>query len=131
MSVAEGTAKHPSEYETARLPNTAKRFLAVCEGGNCRSTALAMMLKATLQYDALACSWKDISPETFAMLCEWADAIFVMEEYMAEKIPKEHNRKLNVVDVGVDVWSNPFHPELMGKISALLGSKPILQRERV
>jgi len=110
----------PQEEQPQQLPPSAIRFLCVCEGGNCRSVALALMLKATKQHDAIACSWKDISEQTFHMLAAWADAIIVMEAYMAEKIPEPWQDKLNILDVGVDVWANPFNQELWAKIGDLL-----------
>lgn len=100
------------------------KILAVCEGGNCRSVATALLLKCN-GYDALACSWKDNSPETLAMLYEWAGAICVMEEYMAEKIPDQHRHKLTVIDVGPDRWCNPFDGELLGIIGHYLNHKPL------
>ncbi len=85
-----------------------------------------MMLKATLQYDAVACSWKDIAPETRDMLCLWADGIIVMEAYMFDKIPEQFRSKTTVVDVGEDVWCNPFHPALTEKIQGLMASTNIV-----
>lgn len=113
----------PQDEPSQQLPPNAPRFLTVCEGGNCRSVSLAMMLKATKKYDAIACSWKDISETTFDMLAAWAHRIIVMEGYMLDKIPERHRDKVMVLDVGEDRWCNPFHPELTTKIAFLMNEQ--------
>lgn len=89
-----------------------------------------MLLKGSLQYDAVACSWKDISPETLHMLLNWADCVIVMEAYMAAKIPEKYHNKVNIIDVGPDVWCNPFHPDLIDKIQKLIAGIPLKFRTR-
>lgn len=84
-----------------------------------------MILKATLQYDAVACSWKDITPATRDMLCGWANGIIVMEGYMLDKIPEQFRHKTTVCDVGEDQWCNPFHPELTAKIQGIITTMPL------
>ena len=55
------------------------RVLGVCQGGNVRSVALGDILKYGYHVDALTCSWERSTPETIALLGDWADRICVLE----------------------------------------------------
>ena len=55
------------------------RVLGVCQGGNVRSVALGYILKYGDDVDAIACSWERSTPETIALLGDWADRICVLE----------------------------------------------------
>lgn len=89
-----------------------KKFLCVCEGGNVRSVSLAFYLKHEHDQDALACGWRMNSPATRRMLYEWADYIVLLQEEFRSHVPDEFADKIRVVDVGRDIWFNPFHPDL-------------------
>jgi cephalosporin hydroxylase len=93
------------------------KMLAICEGGNVRSVGLAYVLKDHGQ-DAVAAGWRFSSPETLAMLCAWADRIFVMQGEFADRVPLEHRPKVVVADVGPDRYGTPFHPELIETFGA-------------
>lgn len=93
-----------------------KKFLTVCEGGNVRSVSLAFLLKNNGQ-DAVAASWRWNSPETLALLCEWADYVYVMQDEFKEKIPERFRDKVGIADVGPDRFGNPLHPELIQILS--------------
>jgi predicted protein tyrosine phosphatase len=99
------------------------KVLCMCQGGNSRSVALAFLMKYRYGEDALACSWEKNSPETLKMLFEWADRIFVMQDIFRQYVPIEYHEKLYVVDVGVDVWANGLHPELLNLIISMLEPK--------
>jgi predicted protein tyrosine phosphatase len=79
-----------------------KKFLCVCQGGSCRSVALAFLFKYKYGQDSLACGWEGNTPETLNMLCEWADGIFILESHFKEKIDEKYHHKLSVYDVGPD-----------------------------
>lgn len=91
----------------------ARRFVAVCHMGICRSGALVLALRQKNQ-DAVAISAYLGSAELRQMLFSWADYIIVMQPKFADVIPAELRSKTRVVDVGEDRWSNPTHPELLG-----------------
>lgn len=87
------------------------RFLCVCENGNNRSVFLAYRLKRH-GYEALACGWRSSSPETFNMLCDWADHIVVMQAGFELKIPDTYKWKTKIMDVGMDKWGPRWHSEM-------------------
>lgn len=78
------------------------KILCLCQGGSCRSVALAYLFKYKYKQDALACGWEGNTKETMDMLCEWADAIFVLETYMKDKIDPKYHDKTSIYDVGPD-----------------------------
>jgi hypothetical protein len=96
-----------------------RKALCICQGGNSRSVALAYLLKYYYDVDALACSWEKNTSETIAMLCDWAETIFVMQPEFREFVPEQYRGKIQVVDVGEDRWFNGF-PELLDLCSELL-----------
>jgi len=61
------------------LPDRPMRVLGVCQGGNVRSAALGDIHKCGDDLDAIACSWERNTPETIALLGDWADRICVLE----------------------------------------------------
>ena len=89
----------------------------MCEGGTVRSVAMAYSLKYSFGQDALACSWAKNSPETIALLCEWADWIIVLQEKFTKYIPENCAHKMRVFDVGPDRWGNPLNKELVEMVS--------------
>lgn len=78
------------------------KILCLCEGGSCRSVALAFLLKNKYGQDALAAGWRLNTPETLIMLYDWADMIICLETYMKEKIPQQYHNKTSVFDIGPD-----------------------------
>lgn len=80
--------------------------------------AMAHVLKYIHNQDALAASWLKTYPETMQMLSAWADRIVLMQPRFLECIPEEHRKKVKVVDVGLDRWSNCLHPELVAIVGA-------------
>lgn len=91
------------------------KILTVCQRGNCRSVSLGYYLKDWKGYnDVVACGIQTTSPETFAMLAEWADKILVpAERSVWEMIPEKFRKKGVHIDIGADRWGNPMHPELL------------------
>lgn len=84
----------------------------MCEGGVVRSVAMACVLKANHNQDAIACSWKWNPPETRRLLYAWADYIVLMESYFIKHVPKKFHHKTRVVDVGPDRYGSSMNLEL-------------------
>lgn len=89
-----------------------KKFLTMCEGGNVRSVALAYTLKHPFGQNALACGWRWNPMETRIMLFEWADYIILMQPQFRDHVPEAYHHKCRCVDVGVDNYGTPMHPDL-------------------
>jgi predicted protein tyrosine phosphatase len=97
-----------------------RKALSICQGGNSRSVALAYLLKYWYDVDALACSWEKNTSETMAMLCDWAETIFVMQPEFREFVPEQYRGKIQVIDVGEDRWFNGMDPDLLKLCGELL-----------
>jgi len=94
-----------------------KKVLTVCNGGNCRSPALAEVLKGNFSCDAIAIGTYWTQPGTMRMLCEWADIIAPVEPRDA-KLPEpdlgfwrasplwEYSSKIRIARVGPDIWGH-------------------------
>lgn len=97
-------------------------ILTVCSGGNCRSVALAMLLKLFhKQKDVLAMGIDYTSDKTRNMLFKWADQIIVVGEVeLKDKVKKKTNKPVAHFDVGPDIWNNPFDRNLLFKLNAML-----------
>ena len=98
------------------------KFLCVCEGGNCRSVALAQQLKER-GHDAVAVGWRYNSPEVIVMLALWADTVVFLQDFPNPYgiwILEEHRQKVRILDVGPDRWYVAQHPELNDIIRAKL-----------
>lgn len=106
------------------------RILTICEGGACRSVALARMLKIN-RHDAIAASWARNSAETLHMLGEWAELVVVMQPEMLDKISNSLRLKAEVCDVGKDRWGNPFAPDLMELCLAWMKKRGLGERTKV
>mgnify|MGYP001580488216 CR=1 FL=1 len=91
-----------------------RRFLTVCEGGNCRSVALARVLKISFGQPAISLGWRYASLEMWRMLGAWAEYIVLMEESFLSKVPDEFSSKYRVLDVGPDIYGIPTHAVLYG-----------------
>ena len=87
------------------------KYLCVCDRGNVRSYALSLVLKR-MNHEAIAIGRFTMKPETIKMLCEWADAVVLMEPHMRESIPELYHPKTWVIDVGPDRWGAQIDPEL-------------------
>lgn len=94
------------------------KFLCVCQGGRVRSGAMAWALKDVGQ-DSLAAGWEATPKDTLKMLCDWADAVVVMQAEFIARLEAKLGagnmdlRKVIVVDVGLDVYGTPTHDLLL------------------
>ena len=105
------------------------KVLCICEHGNVRSVALAYLIKTIYGHEAIAVGVKNISAHTDLMLTEWADKIIYLDGNI--EIDKGHkvkdvithpNEKTIILDVGEDIWHDPFHHNLQHKLLKKLKS---------
>ncbi len=90
-----------------------KKFLCVCSAGSVRSVSLATALKTHFGQDAIAVGVHKNGQEVIKLLCDWADYIILMTPQFKKLLPKEIDEsKIRIVDVGADVWGNPFDVNL-------------------
>ena len=92
----------------------------MCQGGNCRSVAMAYILKYALNQDALACGYEKNSPQTLSMLYKWAEKIIVMQQDFTRCVDPSQRDKILTYDVGPDKWCNSFHPELLTMLQNMM-----------
>lgn len=90
-----------------------KKILTICEFGNSRSVGCAFLLKAKYHKDAIACGICSTSPETFDMLCNWADNIIITFAPIARDINEKYKNKVLIWDVGADRYWTPPSKELI------------------
>lgn len=93
------------------------KFLCVCEAGIVRSGALAYSLRYNFgQGQVFQASHSKTPQPDLDMMAAWADYIVVMEPKFANKFER-FKEKVRILDVGPDIWMDPFHPELQSKVS--------------
>lgn len=90
------------------------KILCVCEHGNVRSATLARMLKH-LGYETLAAGVKRNSQKTLEMLIDWSDKTYAVEHEIMNQLPDSD--KVELFDLGPDVWGIVMHPDLIKKIN--------------
>lgn len=88
------------------------KILCICEHGNVRSVALAYLIKTIYKHEAIAIGWKNVSKETKEMLFNWADKII----YLDYNVPGKLNNKEFQLNVGEDIWHDPYHQGLQHKL---------------
>lgn len=88
------------------------KALFVCAAGMNRSHALVLQTKQLWSWDALAAGvWAN--PSVFPMLSAWADRIVLVERWWPEHfIPTQHCTKVAWLEMGMDIWGSPKHPDL-------------------
>jgi hypothetical protein len=94
------------------------KILCVCNQGNKRS----VFTKALLNYnhDALSVGIDVNTPETLALLCEWADKILLAEPDMA--IPEQWQDK---IDKHFTIGPDTFDVVITGKLRKIVQRKLI------
>lgn len=95
------------------------KILVLCDEGNNRSVTVAHHLKYW-GHDVIAAGLKRNSPETLQMLSEWADRIVLTErcqvpaiQSMWPPLPAAFSSKLDLWDIGPDVYPRPFNKDLL------------------
>lgn len=86
-----------------RVEAASVRFLCVCNGGNCRSVAVAEILKGQYGHEAIAVGTYWFSEGSMRKLSEWADRIFVVEPFDAE-LPQPDLSRWQASPI----WGNEF-----------------------
>ena len=95
------------------------KILCVCNGGNCRSVALAEVLKGIYGHEAVAIGTYWFSPTSQASFADWAERILFVEPRQA-KLPEPdltrwmnsplwspgYDDKRRVVPIGPDIWGH-------------------------
>lgn len=113
-------------YDTEPIPRTPLRLkcLCVCLRGNVRSVALAYLIKLIYGHEAIAVGIAETTEKTREMLYTWADQIFLLDDSLKiqDKILPEYWAKVTVIDVGPDIWFDPYHHELQHKLLKQIGS---------
>jgi hypothetical protein len=99
------------------------KIVCLCQGGNSRSVALAYLLKYHYKVDALACGWEKNEANTLIMLYEWADVICILQKEFIIYVPEKFHGKVDIFDVGPDVWFNGLHPDLLNKLQEMMVEK--------
>ena len=105
---------------------TPLRILCVCNGGNCRSVALAEVFKGQFGQEAIAAGTYWIRPQSMRELCCWADWIVVVEPREEAQLPepdltrwkestiweKQFDHMRRVLPIGPDRWGHDKWEEL-------------------
>lgn len=78
-----------------------------------RSAAVAFHLKVYHQVDAVAVGLVYNSPAVIALLCEWAERIWVAEAEMVDALPEAARSKVMGEPIGPDVWGYSCNAQLM------------------
>lgn len=110
-----------------------RKVLCVCNGGNCRSVAMAEVLKGHFGKEAIAVGTYWFSRESMETFADWADAILVVEPFDA-KLPEpdltlwkasavwdaRYNGKRRIIPMGSDIWGHSNWPGIKEFALALL-----------
>lgn len=86
------------------------KFLCICNCGHSRSVAMCRSLHHK-GHEAVPAGYGTAS-SAIPMLANWADFVVLMEPGFADAVPFYCRDKIAVNDVGPDVWSNPYNPDL-------------------
>lgn len=100
------------------------KILCICEHGNVRSVALAYLIKTIYTHEAISIGSKNTSESTMFILYEWADKIIFLDKNLFNKYTKLEKKVYNMqlLDVGEDIWHDPYHPNLIHKILKQINS---------
>jgi len=101
------------------------KILVMCQRGNCRSVATAFILKDHRGYNnVVTCGVETASLKTRRMLYAWAELIIICgEPELVNKVDPEFIQfmpNLFHLDIGPDIWGNPFNQDLLSKVNAVL-----------
>ena len=105
------------------------KILVLCDQGNNRSVVVAHHLKYW-KHDVIPAGLKTNSPETLIMLCVWADRIILTEDTQRAEmdriipfgveIPPGTAGKLQLWNIGPDIYPRPFNKELLAIVRRLM-----------
>lgn len=89
------------------------KILCVCKEGNVRSATLARLLKHR-GHETLVVGINRNSQETLKMLVDWSDKTYIVDKELMSKTPQD--KKVELFDLGPDIWGIAMHPDLVKKI---------------
>lgn len=116
------------------------KIVTMCRGGNVRSVAAKMILYRYFGHEVIAIGADNTNNETKKFLFDWADKIVVMSPNFLSflKIEEEctleecvgtgciatwdYSHKSILLDIGNDVWGDPFNERLQTKIVRKINS---------
>ncbi len=97
------------------------KALCICQYGHSRSVAMCRVLHHR-NHEAVACG-VGTALSAIPALVAWADVIILMQGTFAWSIPKEFGDKVVINDVGPDIWSNPYNPDLRALCDRFIKAK--------
>lgn len=108
------------------------KILCICSHGNIRSAALAYILKALFNQEAIAIGYKEVTPGTLQYMAVWADRIVALDAMIFEYLDREldHPANLFLIDAGEDIWKDPFAQGLIHKLYKGLSKNPELWKQK-
>ncbi len=87
------------------------KILVLCNHGNVRSVGMKYLLQMLTEHDVLNAGVEENTAETLDMLMNWADKIISLT--VAANVTGSFRPEKNTfIDVGPDLYHNPFHYEL-------------------
>lgn len=93
-------------------------ILCICEGGNSRSVGCAQLMKVEFGYNAIAVGSmfafnSERGRQPGMMLCQWADLIVFMSDYIVRgtPIPANCKHKVRLCEVGQDTYHRSGMPD--------------------
>ncbi len=91
------------------------KILVLCNHGNVRSVGMKYLLQMLTEHDILNAGVEENTFETLQMLMNWADKIISLTDSanVAASLAPEKNI---FIDVGPDLWNDPFRQELQHKL---------------
>lgn len=95
------------------------RILVVCDQGNNRSVTLAHQLKY-FGHDVLTAGQVTNEHSTLRMLYEWAERIITVDAPTTHAVPVAYKDKVQLWEIGPDVYRRPFNRDLYNKIRRLV-----------
>ena len=103
------------------------KILVLCDQGNNRSVTVAHHLKYW-GHDVLAAGLKMNSPVTLRILYGWADRIILTESKQLDEmffpvddgLRAEILAKVQLWDIGPDIYKRPFNPELLAIVRRMM-----------
>ena len=110
------------------------KIVTMCRGGNVRSVAAKMILSRCLRHEVIAIGADNTNYDTKRFLFNWADRIVIMHPDLLKYVsftyfdnyggrPRlDYTYKTTLLNVGNDVWGNPFNENLQTTIVSLINS---------
>ena len=97
------------------------KILVVCDQGNNRSVTIAHHLKYW-GHDVISAGLTMNAQDTLELLVDWADRIILTDRTQAIVTNHEAGAKVQLWDVGPDVYPRPFNKQLLKKVRTLMES---------